>query len=61
MKKEHGSTGNQNAKKDQAPKTRYIGRCFVTDKKSWEVAAKAAGMSLTEWTIFNLNKIANEC
>jgi hypothetical protein len=55
---EHGSTGNQNAVKDN-PKTSILNvRCTPSDKGTWVQAA--GGQKLAEWVTTALNDAAKK-
>lgn len=55
--KQHGNTGNQNAKKppeERRSSTLYV-RCLHEEKVAWTRAAKAENMKLAEWVTARLN------
>tara|TARA_R110000772_G_scaffold23646_3_gene63152 strand:- start:786 stop:995 length:210 start_codon:yes stop_codon:yes gene_type:complete len=55
--KEHGNTGNKNAKKHEIDvlKSFLTVRCRRESKGLWVRAAKEKNMTLSEWVIENLN------
>ena len=58
MTEQHGSTGNQNAVKDN-PKTSILNvRCTPSDKGTWVHAA--GGQKLAEWVTIALNDAAKK-
>lgn len=51
--------GNTHAQKYEKPVTASLSlRCHADDKARWKAAAKAENLSLNQWVIENLNKIA---
>ena len=51
--------GNTHAQKYEKPVTASLSlRCHADDKARWQAAAKAENISLNQWVIENLNKIA---
>lgn len=53
--KQHGNTGNQNAKKPVTLNTRLSVRITPEQRARYEAAAEKAGLRLSEWVIHQLD------